>query len=154
MKPAMGHWVAHLGIALVCFSRAFAYSNFLTPAVSSPGPIFLTDDGQWLWVYVLMWLTVGTVAVVEAVRPRSTWTLPAFVGIMTVWGLSYIGAWLFDNAERDPWMTAFLYLGVAAFALGAHLRVTFQERKVAHLTERIGARITGSVNQVRKGNHE
>lgn len=150
MGHIIGHKISHAAMALVCFSRAFAYSDWITPAGDSPGPIFLTDDGEWLWVYVILWALVGVLAVIDWFRPRTQWSIPAFVGIMIVWGLSYIGAWIFDGPKNDSWMTAALYLGTAGVILGGHFGIAWRDREIARLTDRAAAHITGTI-QVNEG---
>lgn len=150
MGHIIGHKISHMAMALVCFSRAFAYSDWITPARDSPGPIFLTDDGEWLWVYVILWLIVGGLAVLDWFAPRTRWAIPAFVGIMIVWGLSYIGAWIFDGPTGDPWMTAFLYLGTSGVILGGHFGIAWRDKEIARLEDRVAAHITGAI-QVDEG---
>lgn len=118
--------------------------------MASPGPLFLTDDGTLLWVYALAWIVVTVLAGVDFILDRTTWSVPAFIGILTVWGLSYIGAWIFDGSDRDPWKTALLYLGFAAFVLGKHLKVTRHEKQLTRANEHIVQTMTGPGKQVNR----
>ncbi|WP_178945892.1 hypothetical protein [Kocuria sp. TGY1127_2] len=150
MKRLTGHRVAMLGIMLIGGSSAFAYSGLFIPPVDSPGPLFLTDDGTLLWVYALAWLVVTVLAGLDFVLNKTTWSVPAFIGILTVWGLSYVGAWIVGNSDRDPWKTALLYLGFAAFVLGKHLEVTRYEKQLTRANKRIVQAMTGPGKQVNR----
>lgn len=148
MTRKFGHGLAHAAIALICFTRAIAYSDVLRPPHDSPGPLFLTDEGRFLGVYVGLWVLVGVLAIVDAVRGRPVWAVPAFIGIMTVWGLSYLGAWVHAHFDTVSWMTGCLYLGVAGLTLGAHLITAALEEQVAGLRDAMHARITGPIQEV------
>lgn len=148
MTRAVGHRLAHAAIALICWTRALAYSDFLRPPHDSPGPLFLTDEGRFLGVYVGLWVLVGVLAVVDACRDRTSWSIPAFIGIMTVWGLSYLAAWVHANFDTVSWMTGVLYLGMAGVTLGAHLIITTLDEHVAALRESMHARVTGPIQEV------
>lgn len=148
MPGLNGHRVSMLGIMLISIVSAFAYSGVLIPPIDSPGPLFLTGDGTMLWVYAILWLIVGALAVVDFVIDKTTWSVPAFIGILTVWGLSYVGAWIFDGSEGDPWKTASLYLGVATYALGKHLRISEYERRFAQVNDQLLKGMTGPNRQV------
>lgn len=130
-----GHWIVHLGLALVCLTRAFAYSDWLTPPIDSPGPIFLTDDGQWLWVYALLWLAAGLVAAWDGIRGRTGWGVPIFIGITAVWGGSYAGAWWVSDLQSPDWLTAALYWGTSLAVAGGHLTVSHLEEQLARYAE-------------------
>lgn len=133
MKETLGHRIAHLAIALICFTRAFAYSEVLRPPRESPGPLFLTDEGRYLWLYALFWAVAGALALVDAVRRQTAWSVPMFLGLMSVWGLSYVGAWAYSGFESWDWLTGALYLGVAATMLGAHFLIISLRRQVTVL---------------------
>lgn len=148
MRHITGHRISMLGIMLVSGAAAFAYSDWLTPAINSPGPLFLTDEGSMLWVYSLLWLLVAVLAVVDFVLGRTTWSVPAFIGILTTWGLAFFGAWVIDGADGDPWKTASLYLGFAAFALGKHLKIAKYEKYMQQANHTLLRTMTGPVKKV------
>lgn len=148
MPGLNGHRVSMLGIILISVVSAFAYSGILVPPIDSPGPLFLTGDGTMLWVYAILWLIVGALAAVDFVIGRTTWSVPAFIGILTVWGLSFLGAWIFDGTTRDPWKTASLYLGFAAYALGKHLKISEYERRFAQVNDQLLRGMTEPIRQV------
>ena len=137
---APGLRIIHAAIVLICATRALAYSDFLRPPHDSPGPLFLTDGGAYLWVYVGIWLVVGVLGVIDAVKARLGWAVPAFIGITTVWGLSYIGAWVAARLDTVSWMTGVLYLGLAALTAGAQQMISRQQDQISDLIDRLGRR--------------
>lgn len=149
MTRATGHRIAHAAIALICLTRAIAYSRFITPPHDSPGPLFLTDEGRFLWIYALIWVLVAVLAITDGLRRRTSWAIPAFIGIVTVWGGSYLLAWAHAEFHTVDGMTGCLYLGLAGITLGAHLIITAQDAQIAQLHDAARARITGSIREVR-----
>ena len=136
----LGLRVVHGAMALICLTRAIAYSDLLQPPHDSPGPLFLSGGGAYLWAYALLWMVVGVLGVVDTIRARLGWGVPAFIGITTVWGLSYLGAWSAAGFDTISWLTGILYLGLASIGLGAHLVISQQQDELTDLIERLGRR--------------
>lgn len=149
----MRSWIraAYIAVAVICFSRVLAYSPLLRPPHESPGPLFLSDEGRFLWLYVLFWGFVGVVAVWDAGRARHGFAAPLFIGVCAVWGVSYIVAWGYANFDTAAWMTGLLYVGMAIVVLGFYRALVASEERIADLEDKEIARITAPVDEVKRG---
>lgn len=143
--------LAYIAMAVICFSRVIAYSPLLRPPHDSPGPFFLTDEGRFLWLYVLFWGVVGVVAVWDAGRAKHGSAAPLFIGVCMVWGASYIGAWVHANFDTATWMTGLLYMGMAVVVLGFYRALVAADERIADLEDKEIARITAPVDEVKRG---
>lgn len=143
--------LAYIAIVVICFSRVLAYSQVFFPPHDSPGPFFLTDEGRFLWLYVLFWGVVGVAAVWDAWRARHGLAAPLFIGVCVVWGVSYIGAWGYANFDTAAWMTGLLYMGMAIVVLGFYRALVASEERIANLEDKEIARITAPVDEVKRG---
>lgn len=147
MNPLVGHRVAHFAIAVVCLSRAWAFSDlFGAPRRASPGPEVLTDNGQFLWMYATLWALIGVWAIYDGIRGKTRWAVPMFIGIMTVWGISYAISWSLTDFTSHDWTTFILYVGVAGVVLGKHMKVYALSRRVHSLSQDREAHLTKPLN--------
>lgn len=129
LSAMAGHYIAHAGIAVVALSRAWGYSPWYD--YSATGPVALTGGHPlWLTLYAGMWALCGVLALADMVAGRTRWGVPMLIGVLTVWGMSYVAAWYKADFSSEDWLTASLYLGVSLTLAGKHI-------KVAALTERL-----------------
>lgn len=149
----MRSWVrmAYIAMAVICFSRVIAYSEVFFPPHESPGPFFLTDEGTFLWMYVLFWGVAGVAAVWDAWRAKHGSAAPLFIGVCAVWGASYIAAWIYANFDTAAWMTGLLYMGMAVVVLGFYRALVAADERIADLEDKEIARITAPVDEVKRG---
>lgn len=125
----MGHRLAHAGVAVIALSRAWGYSPWYD--YSATGPVALTGGHPaWLTLYAGLWALCGVLAIADMIEKRTRWAVPMMIGLLTVWGMSYVAAWYKVDFQSEDWLTACLYLGFALTLLGKHMRV-------ASLTERL-----------------
>lgn len=63
----------------------------------------------WAWV----WVIVGILMLLAIVfRVLSIPSLSLFVGMLTMWGVSYTWSWIFDEVSRS-WVTGSFFIGMA-----------------------------------------
>lgn len=129
--------VASAGIALVGVSRFMAYNTLDSAPHDSPGPLFLTSGGDFgMNVYAFLWLLVGVLALMNTLWKDSGWSTPLFVGLMTVWGCSYLGSWIESGFNSESWLTFCLYIGVAIYVLFDYLEGNRLKRLLSIANER------------------
>ena len=138
-------------MAVICFSRVIAYSEVFYPPHESPGPFFLTDEGKFLWMYVLFWGVAGVAAVRDAGRARHGLAAPLFIGVCMVWGASYLAVLIYVNFDTFAWMMGLLYMGMAVVVLGFYRALVAADERIADLEDKEIARITAPVDEVKRG---
>lgn len=143
--------LAYIAMAVICFSRVIAYSQVFHPPHEPPGPFFLTDEGTFLWMYILFWGVAGVAAVWDAWRAKHGSAAPLFIGVCMVWGASYITAWIYANVDTFAWMTGLLYMGMAVVVLGFYRALVAADERIADLEDKELSRITAPVDEVKRG---
>lgn len=134
MSRYLGQRIVCFGVLIVSLTRVIAYSPINGKPYESSGPLFLTDGGSLLWLYVILWAVGALLAVVGIVRGRGSIAVLWFVFLMLTWAGGYVGAWVYDigpKADRG-WMSAALYGGNGLVALGMfYLSREIDERRTA-----------------------
>lgn len=136
-----GRVLFHLGVALVCFTRAIAYGSLVSPPHESPGPLFITGDGQFLPAYAAAWGAAGIIAVVELLTHKSRLTLAMFAGLMTAWAISYGLAWWVSGMTSWDWVTCGLYTGLLTAVIGQDRAIRTRDAQIEALTGEIARSI-------------
>lgn len=136
---------ASAAVAAVAFSRFWAYSPLASPPYEASGPLFLSGGGQFLLAYALAWLVIGVLAVVDIVYRDTGWTEPLFVGLMAVWGGSYLLAWMQSGYSTEDWMTFALYAGFSFHVLFKYLETSRLLRIIAINNEQGHLVATGTI---------
>lgn len=67
-----------------------------------------------LWVWAILWGSVGVTCLVFAFRWEDSPGFAAAIGLKVLWGLMYLGGWLFADLERG-YVSAAIWLAFAAF---------------------------------------
>lgn len=125
-------------VAGVAFSRAWAYSGIASAPHDAPGPLILTDGGKYLGEFAALWAIIGLLALFDAFVKDTGWSDPLFVGMLTVWGLSYLLAWIASGYASNDWMTFGIYTGCAGKILFDYLE---NNRKIRAI-QTSGAQVT------------
>ncbi|WP_269929093.1 hypothetical protein [Kocuria massiliensis] len=123
--------IVHLGVLIVCLTRVIAYSPFLGGPYESSGPMFLTNDGRIMWLYIALWAIGSLLALWGIMRGRGVLPILWFVFLMLTWSGGYLGAWVTYEGQRAgrAWMSFFLYGGNAVVALGVYYLVQALDKK-------------------------
>ena len=67
-----------------------------------------------LWVWAILWGSVGVLCAVQAFRRRDQAAFTAAIGLKVMWGLVSLGGWLVGGVERG-YVSAAVWLVFAAF---------------------------------------
>lgn len=102
-----------LGVGILL--RGVAYTDLLPPLDNRHPAEEFMPIGVWGFV----WMIVGTVCIVGAGFPSSKvarWGMTAAVGLMVLWGVSYIGD---SIADRDPrrWTLSINFFTIALMTM-------------------------------------
>lgn len=120
-KPRLDHILIHLAIALICSGRAGVYLGIGESSSSTLlGPVVLTNWGEWLWVFAIAWGVIALIAIIDLVRGASNVAIPAFIGMMFVWGAFYLVSFFGVLITSTIWGTATLFVGVAIVVYGLY----------------------------------
>lgn len=134
----LGQRILLVGIFIVSLTRVMAYAPFWGGPYESSGPMFLTDDGDAMWVYVVLWGIGAVLALVGTIRGKGGLAALWFVFLMLTWSAGYMGAWIAQEGDRytRAWMSAALYGGNGIIALGAfYLMRHIDDRRASDITE-------------------
>lgn len=134
--------------SLVCFTRAIAYSAVFGPAHESPGPMLMTDGGRNLPWFAAAWAVIGVVLAWEGVTGKIRRGLPLMAAMMTMWGASYVAAWFISDLDSPDWITACLYIFIAAGLGSVGVAMT---RTLAWAVSVVRQAVTGAVPVQRRG---
>lgn len=119
----IGAILINLGVCIGAATRAIAYSEILGVARESPGPKILSDDGELLWVYALLWGLCAFMAILDACRKKIGMGLMSFIPLMAWWCFSYFLAWAYSHFHSWDWMTVGIYLAALLIIVGFILMV-------------------------------
>lgn len=134
----LGQRILLLGVFVVSVTRVIAYMPFWGGPYESSGPMFLTNDGDAMWVYVALWGVGAVLALVGMIRGKAGLAVLWFVFLMLTWAAGYVGAWIAQEGDRytRAWMSAALYGGNGINALGAFYMLRhIDDRRASDITE-------------------
>lgn len=130
----IGLIILNLGIFCAAFTRSLAYSGVLGAVRESPGPKILSDDGELLWFYGLLWGLCAVLALIDLFRLKIGSGLMVFIPLMGWWGFSYLLAWAASGYHSWDWMSLGIYAGATLIICGftAHVvALRSQNKKLA-----------------------
>lgn len=142
--------------AALCFSRAITYSSLFGPAHDSVGPLLLTDDGQNLWWFALLWALIGVALSVEVITGRVAGSMMFMGALMVVWGGTYIADWISDYGHSPSLITACYYslagVGLVFVCLAAS-KLLHDNKYLKSENERlrVSQAVTGSIKNSDEG---
>lgn len=116
----IGHRIVHASIAFMSATRAIAYSPLAGGPHDGAGPMILSDHGEWMWLYVMLWVLSFCLSSYALIRGRGEIALLVFIFLCFSWAGGYATAWLLAGFQTDDWMTASLYAGIGLLGVGAH----------------------------------
>ena len=134
----IGQRILLLGVFVVSATRAIAYTPFWGGPYESSGAMFLTNEGDALWVYVALWGVGAVLALVGMIRGKAGLATLWFAFLMLTWAAGYFGAWPAQEGDRytRAWMNAALYGGNGINALGAFYMLRHVDgRRASEITE-------------------
>ena len=112
---------AKLFVASVALTRSIAYIPLTPFKPDNAGPLILTDEGEYMWLYGTLWLICGLLLLWDTFGKDTGWGVPLFSGLMVVWGLSYLAAWLISDFHSLSWMSFALYAGMGGAFISSWL---------------------------------
>lgn len=132
--------VAHAGIAVISVKQTLAYSPILTPPHDGAGVMFLTAQGNYLWVYALLWGVSALASLYGIIRGRGRWSILLFIFLCFCWAAGYAAAWGFSRFTSDDFMTACNYLCIVLFSVAVYRYIDLlQDKQVEATTNAIQA---------------
>ena len=134
----LGQRILLLGVFIVSLTQVIAYTPYFGGPYESSGPMFLTDNGSAMWVYVALWGVGAVLALVGMIRGKGGLATLWFAFLMLTWAAGYFGAWPAQEGDRytRAWMSAALYGGNGINALGAfYLMRHIDDRRASDITE-------------------
>lgn len=113
-------WMGILILAFIAISRGVMYLPFIIPEghrIPAIENFFPTT------VWAVIWITTGILATIGVLsRKTKGWSFAALLGLHVLWGVLYLGAWMFGFSLRG-YTTALSYFGIVAIALWGMIRV-------------------------------
>lgn len=105
--------MVHTAIAVMSTKQALAYSPIFTPPHEGAGAMLLSDQGEFLWVYALLWSLSAILSFYGMVVGRGRRPLLLYIFLCICWAGGYAGAWVVSGYTSDDLMTACTYLSIA-----------------------------------------
>lgn len=118
MTRFIGHRIVYFGVFVVSLTRVIAYWPLFGGPYESSGPMYLTDNGQVMWLYVTLWAVGAILSLFGIIRGKGYVGVLWFVFLMLTWAAGYFGAWWQDGFTGRAWMSVALYGGNGAVSLG------------------------------------
>jgi hypothetical protein len=134
----LGQRIILLGVFIVSVTRVIAHTPIWGGPYDLSGPMFLTDNGSAMWVYVVLWGVGAVLALIGMIRGKAGLAILWYVFLMLTWSAGYMGAWIVQEGDRytRAWMSAALYGGNGINALGAfYLMRHIDDRRASDITE-------------------
>lgn len=139
----------HAMLATVSITRTIAYAPFGGGPHSSPGPDFISANGELIVIVWLLWLYSSVSLVVDMIRGRASTGVPFTAVLLTVWGLIYLGPIIFQQ-PGSAWMTLFLYVGMGGAWIFAWVWAWEMMKRLRNAQLRHLKKMTGEMRNVRR----
>ncbi|MEY8565220.1 hypothetical protein AALF15_01435 [Corynebacteriaceae bacterium 7-707] len=106
-------------LGLIGMSSAIRGSFYLPAVVRDSDRLPTVEQFAPLWVWAIVWITGGTIAVICALLRRwMSLGVGIIVGLPVMWSVLYLGAWV-TGESRGGYVTALTY-SVAALSITAY----------------------------------
>lgn len=130
--------MVHTAIAVMSTKQALAYSPMFTPPHEGAGVMLLSDQGEFLWVYALLWSLSAILSFYGMVVGKGRRPLLLYIFMCICWAGGYAGAWAVSGYTSDDLMTACTYLSTAiGFAAIYRYAELLQDKQVETTTATI-----------------
>lgn len=96
--------------------------------------MLLSDHGQFLWVYALLWSLSAVLSLYGLVVGRGRQSILLFIFLCICWAGGYAGAWVVSGYTSDDLMTTCTYLSIALLAAAVYRYVELLQDKQVEVT--------------------